>query len=529
MSLLDSARVQSTRRWLDESLFPDAPPPPRITPRRALVCAALAVAGVAIQLARMWPSVPLNTIWAEDGYVWLADARDRGFFDVLTLPYNGYVEALLRLVAEPVALLPVEWYAAAMALCGAAIVTGCAFVVWRASAGHIESNYLRATLAALVVLLPIVGVETLDNLTNSIWFLLFASFWVLLWRPASFRRALLAGGVVFLSAISNAGVVLFAPLWLARAIAVRDRRDGAIVGGFALGLALQLGLSAGQTNLLSERGRPQVALTPHWDWGLIPAYVQRVIGGALSGQEITGYLWEQLGTPLEIVLAAALVAFVASAIAGNSPRTRVLIPLTVAISLATFLVSGYRRWDAGGFTLLWPHGISNADSAHYVVVPTLLLLSALFVQLDARPRSVSSTAWDSVRAGVVSFIVLAALASFNVGDSALRGTPTWSEALDDARATCTEEHPETALVRVAPPTFEYGISIPCGDLNGSSGSGRHLWARVGPSADRHRRRGLDLQSPRQTSVIGRYLEHGGRARARISGVEHVGAAEAAHE
>ena len=72
-----------------------------------------------------------------------------------------------------------------MAISGAAIVAGCALMVWCASAGHIHSPYLRATLAAMVVLLPIVGVETLDNVTNSIWFLFFAAFWILLWRPAS--------------------------------------------------------------------------------------------------------------------------------------------------------------------------------------------------------------------------------------------------------------------------------------------------------------------------------------------------------
>ena len=235
--------IDRLRGFLDRVLFPDAPFPPRITARRALVCAGIAVLCIAIQLIRMWSSVPLDSIWAEDGGTWLADAMTRGFFDALTTTWNGYLQTSSRLVAEPVALLPVAWFAAVMAICGAAIVTGCAFLVWRASAGHIESPRLRAALAAMVVLLPVVGVESLDNVTNSIWFLLFASFWVLLWRPRTFARAAAAAGFIFVAALSNAAIVLFAPLWLLRLIAIRDRRDAIIVTGFAVGTAVQLAFS----------------------------------------------------------------------------------------------------------------------------------------------------------------------------------------------------------------------------------------------------------------------------------------------
>jgi hypothetical protein len=152
--------VERVRRVLDRELFPYAPAPPPITARRALICAGLAVLCIVVLLVRMWSSVPLNSMWAEDAGTWIADALTRGLFDALTTTWNGYLQTGSRLVAEPVALLPVDWFAPVMAICGAAIVTGSAFVVWRASAGHIRSPYLRAALAAMVVLLPIVGVES---------------------------------------------------------------------------------------------------------------------------------------------------------------------------------------------------------------------------------------------------------------------------------------------------------------------------------------------------------------------------------
>jgi hypothetical protein len=434
-----------------------------------LVCAGLAVLCIVIQLVRMWSSVPLDSIWAEDGGIWIPDAMSRGVLDVLTTTYNGYLQTSSRLVAEPVAALPVASFAPVMAICGAAIVTGCAFVVWRASAGHIESPLLRAALATMVVLLPVVGVETLDNVTNAIWFLLFASFWVLLWRPTTFARAAAAAGFILIAALSNAAIVVFAPLWLLRLIAIRDRRDAIVVGAYALGVAIQLAFSW-NAPVQGEGGThldPLVAalFAPHWDWSLVPAYAQRVIGGALAGQTINAFLWENLGTVLEVALAAALLAFVGFSAFGAA-RTRVLVPLAVAASVGLFLVIGYRRWYPFGMGFTWQHGTSNTDQAHYMVTPVLLLLSAVFVQLDARPRRVAPAAWNRLRVGGVLVVLVAALVSFEVGDVKVRGVPTWSDALDTARLKCAAGNYKRVEVPIAPQRFaaSFRSPIPCSKL-----------------------------------------------------------------
>jgi hypothetical protein len=468
--------IDRLRGFLDRALFPDGPFPPRITARRALVCAGIAALCIAIQLIRMWSSVPLDSMWAEDAGTWLPDALTRGVFDALTTTWNGYLQTSSRLVAEPVSHLPIGWFAPVMAICGAAIVTGCAFLVWRASAGHIENPYLRAVLAVLVVLLPVVGVESLDNVTDSIWFLLFASFWVLLWCPATFARAAAAGGFIFVAALSNAAIVVFAPLWLLRLIAIRDRRDAAIVTGYALGTAIQLAFSwnapaqgEGGTHL-----DPIVAalVAPHWDWSLVPAYAQRIVGGAVGGQRINGFLWVHLGTAQEVVMGAALLVFAGLSLFGGS-RTRVVVPIAIAASLGLFLAIGYRRWFPFGREFAWPHGSSNTNHAHYMVTPTLLLLSALFVQLDARPRLVSYGAWMKLRVGTVLVLFVAALVSFEVGESNVRGSPTWSEAVDAGRATCAHTNVADVVLPVAPHSasffnFHYQARIPCSELAQSS-------------------------------------------------------------
>ena len=441
------ATLARLRRTVDD-LFPDAPPPPRVTARRGLVCGAIALLAIAIQIARMWPSKPLNSIWAEDGYIWLHDALTRDLLDALTTPYNGYLQTVSRLVAAPVSEFPVEWFAPAMALAGAAIVTGCAFLVWRASAGHIESPFLRAALASLVVLLPTVGTETLANVTNTIWFLVFAGFWILLWRPATLTRAAGAAAVLFVAAISTAGVLFLFPLWLLRLFAFRDKRDGVILAAFAAGMAIQLALSWDQTNLLGEAPGAQKEIFPHWSFDLVGAYVQRVIGGVVAGQWLGGNAWELFGIPFAVLLGIALAAFVAATVTSSNSRVRLLAPLAVVISVALFLVSGYRRWDAGASQLLWPDGISNTVGSHYVIAPTLLLLAALFVWLDSLPRSASATR-PGIRGALAVLVIVAALLSFNAAESDVRGSPTWTEALDTARSQCESGQAE-AQVLIAP-------------------------------------------------------------------------------
>jgi hypothetical protein len=133
------------------------------------------------------------------------------------------------------------------------------------------------------------------------------------------------------------------------------------------------------------------------------------------------------------------------------------------MSLVTFLVSGYER--NVGSALLWPAGASNNDASRYVVVPTLLLSSALFVALDGRARSVAHPDWPRLRAGLGMLVLVAALFSFDVSDKTNRGSPTWSTALHVARLTCARTHTATIPVPVAgPPYFGFAFDLPCSKL-----------------------------------------------------------------
>src|SRR5580704_5050554 len=96
-----SARAarDSAGTWLDQNVFPDSRPAPKLTPKRMLIGTAIAVAAVIVQLARLWSSRSLNSLWAEDGYIYLSDAMRWSFPHTVTTPYNGYLQTLPRLVA----------------------------------------------------------------------------------------------------------------------------------------------------------------------------------------------------------------------------------------------------------------------------------------------------------------------------------------------------------------------------------------------------------------------------------------------
>jgi hypothetical protein len=200
---------------------------------------------------------------------------------------------------------------------------------------------------------------------------------------------------------------------------------------------------------------------------LVPAYLQRIVGGSITGLRVTGFVWVRLGVPFEMALAAFLVVLVAAGALWGNRRTRAVVPVMVATSLAIFLFSGYQRWFSGGRLFLWPAGSSWSYGSHYMIVPTLLLLSAIVVQLDARPKRVSVRGWNRTRVAVVSLIGLTALLNFNVSGPS-RGTPTWLAAVQTGRTRCARLALDTTQVLIAPndigPTY---MQVPCHTLIGS--------------------------------------------------------------
>jgi len=299
MPLRDHAAA--ARGFLDRCLFLDPPPPDAGLSRteKALLAAAFLVLAIVVQLARIGWTASLDSLWAEDGTIFLQGAHTRGFFDALGAEYAGYLVLVPRLIAEAASVLPLRDAPAVVSILSAAMVGVSALVVWWTAAGHIRSPYLRGALAIATALTPVGGLEAIDSASYVSWSMLFACFWLLLWRPRGQLGASLVALFIALAALSNPGIWFLFPLAALRALAIRDRRDLTIVLAY-------FGAAAIQLIVLARSSYEPVE--PLWTRDIWTVFLQRVIDGAAFGLRLGGIGWELLGWGLLIGLGVAAAA-----------------------------------------------------------------------------------------------------------------------------------------------------------------------------------------------------------------------------
>jgi hypothetical protein len=447
--------ITSVRRRLDESLFQDPPPPDPAAQGapRWLLIGALFVLAILAQMLRIGWSISLHSLWAEDGPIYFSGAVHNSFGGSLFDTYATYLVFVPRLIGEVAAILPLQDAPAAISILSGAVVALSGWIVWEATAGLIESPWLRGALALLTVLAPVGGLESTDSGAYVPWYMLFATFWILLWRPRTAPVAAGAGIFALLTGLSTPGVWFFIPLALLRTLCIRDRRDGLLLAGYWAGALAQVPI------LLFNK---EEAVTPLWTHDIWTSYLQRVVDGAFLGLKIGGRAWDHLGWGLLIALTVLLLAALAYGITRTNLTARLLALLAIPISLLMFVVSVYQR--AVGTEMVWPAGQWSESAGRYAIVPALLLFSVAAVMIDRRSRRREGEprprwlAW-----GLAALAVVIVAASFHVENPEVRGAPPWEASLEHSAEVCESEPPgaETG-VATSPPTW--GLLIPCDEL-----------------------------------------------------------------
>jgi hypothetical protein len=453
-------RVSVARRFLDSTLFP----PPREEGSRlsrrekAILIAGLLVLAIAAQLARIGRMASLDSLWAEDGQVFVQDALTRSFFDAVTAEYSGYFVLVPRLIGEAASAFPLAEAPAVVSILSALLIALSGLVVWFATANHLANPYLRGTLTLLTVLTPVGGLETIASAANISWFMLVGVFWLLLWRPASYLGAVLAALFIAAAGLSNPGIWFFAPLAALRALAVRDGRDLTILGAH---------FGAGLIQIASLALTDYEAVEPVWTSDVWTVLLQRVFDGMVLGLELGGTAWAKLGWPFLIALTALLVTGLLVGFARCGWQARAFAAVAVPIALAMFVISIYQR--AVATPMLWPAGDFGAQAGRYAIVPVMLLISVAFMFIDRPPRPRRQwAARDWLLAGTVAVLLVAAAFSLPAKDFAARGTPPWDESVDAAAASCAPDDEGEASLAISPPGF--GVVLPCTAVPDASGS-----------------------------------------------------------
>ena len=412
-----AARIAFVR----DALFPATDTRRRWNPTVVAVGYVLAaIAGFSIDL--WWSGSGITSrVWAEDGTVFLSTAYRTRYVAGLASPYAGYLQVLPRSVAAFTTAFPVRDAAWLLAASAAAVRVAVSLFVFRASSGHLRSTSVRVMLASSVVLLPVGGLEVLNNIANLHWFLTFAAFWAVLWRPTRRWECGLAAVVVMVAVDSDPLTALLLPIVVLRAIALRRWRDQLVTMFFAAAGVLQTWAVLSGTRPTHETFSASAVAR---------LFGVRVLVGALAGYWHTVALWRHLHYAAIALGAIAVVALISPALRLGGSRRWLAIWAGVGSALA--FVACFAE------PAVVPHLKVDvvSDLTRYDVLASLLMLTAIAAGLDA-------LRWPAnlVVRCVVGVVFAAALPVDLVGSAQLWAhlestAPSWHTAIVNARLEC---------------------------------------------------------------------------------------------
>lgn len=403
--------------------------PARVTARTVGLSLAAVVAGAVVVLARQQGPGATDTVWAEDGSVFLAQARDLGVGGSLFEPYAGYLHLVPRLAAAAVSALPLEAADTGFAVVAAVVAAACALFVFRASSAHFRSLWARVACAVPLLVSPLAGTEILANVANLHWYLLYAAFWAVVWKAPSRWEAAVSASVVAAAVLSDPFALVLSPLVVLRVVAGGRRADTVGLAFAACAVVQVVGVlgATGQRPLGEEA---EVIFLPF-------RYVVDVFGRGLAGDRLVG------GSGLS-ARAAAVAAVVVSGVAAVAWARRGVVRER-AVLLTALVVASVAYFVA-------PVALSGISAPRYAFAPALLAMAALVVLLDG-------PALDRTTAAALALVAacwVVGLPSHNDRDEG----PAWDDALAASAAVCAPGQ------RVDVPVLPRGTSaaLPCDDV-----------------------------------------------------------------
>jgi hypothetical protein len=368
------------------------PPGPGGLLRERPVRVAIQIFAVLVATLVMLPRVAFIPAWkevyAEDNGVFLIGALQHPW-DLLA-PYGGYLQLVPRILGQLVSLVSLWDAARIYALAGALIAAVCALFIYHASEGYIRSPWLRATLGAALILLPMAPIEMADNGVASPWYLLVAAFWAVMWRPLTRWGMLAAGLMAFAATSSELLAVIYLPLLVIRVIALPRWREHAVTIGFVLGLLVQVAANLSDSAEHNQRLQGFGSLLGSVKF-YFHAFVLRSVGWHLSWwlQKLFGL------NGATAVVGVFLLAVLAWVLITGDRQSRVFAVLATVTGFVEVMIAATVPGPPGAGWVA--RGVANfgfQPGSRYEALPVMLLYATVLVAVDTfirRPGPVTST------------------------------------------------------------------------------------------------------------------------------------------
>jgi hypothetical protein len=426
-------------------------------PVAALGAVGWLAGAVAAQLLRQQGIPATDTVWAEDGTLFLADALRDPLGSVVE-PYTGYLHLVTRLVAAFTSLFPLRWAAFVLAAMSALIVALLSLYVLWASKGVLRTFGARLAVAISMILLPAAGYETANNATNLRWYFLFACFWPWLREPSTRQEAGADAAVVGAAGLSDPLSAIFVPLaWRA------GRRGGkrARAVGVVFGAALVVQLAVVAYEYIVHEG---TALRTG-EFELLPAvglFGLRVGATFLLGDQLVQGLWPLIGWWSGVVALFLLAGIVLYASSRPPMRNRLPVLYAMACSGILFFALLFLR----GTERITPEGeVLVTVGLRWTVAPILFLIAGVVMLLDDADRRVKPPVWRGIRTVAAAVLVLLFISNYFVVGPRSRG-PSWGRQLELAQDRCQARGLGRIRVPIAPdrPPGFWGMRIGCDRL-----------------------------------------------------------------
>ena len=375
-----------------------------------------------------------NTVWAEDGAVYLQHGDHVGS---LWHTYAGYLQVVPRLVGIGANLVPLAQVARYFTAVSAIVTALIAVAVFVLSRPLVTSPWLRAVLAGSTFLVPGVLGENLNTPTNLNWVLLFACWWALLVVPTSRGRTVTSALLVAATTLSTVLALTYLPFAALLAVKRRDRRSRVVLVTY-FAAALVQGLYVVTAN------DPEAVHHTHVE-DLPGIYGARVLGSGVFGDSLVKTLWNDHGYVVAYLALLVVVPLVVFLVAKSAGVHRCLGTISVAYSVGLFFFAVDRRGSTG-FRMI--AGAWNGNGGRFVALSLWLLLSGLAVLVTG--ARVSVRVRQIVIAALVLQFTVVAVANYRESNGRSNG-PGWREEIASVTTWC-ESHPRLkTAIPISPP------------------------------------------------------------------------------